>query len=95
MDDIWYLAGDKSLDFNWYSKRIILSGIIFFHILGIYTTTEIFYMNDQSPERFASTEFLNRRLQDSFLISKKAADISNLSRLYSSVRYSGYQRHKN
>ncbi|KAK9722361.1 Ubiquinone biosynthesis protein coq9, mitochondrial [Basidiobolus ranarum] len=26
-DDIWYLAGDKSFDFNWYTKRFLLSGV--------------------------------------------------------------------
>ena len=27
MDEIWYLAGDKSVDLNWYSKRLMLSGV--------------------------------------------------------------------
>lgn len=27
--DMWYLAGDKSSDYNFYTKRIILSGILF------------------------------------------------------------------
>ena len=26
--DMWYLAGDKSTDYNFYTKRLILSGII-------------------------------------------------------------------
>lgn len=92
MDDIWYFAGDRSLDFNWYTKRIILSGALFNLILGIYTSTEIFYMNDQSPNRSKTGDFLNRRLNDSFQISKKAGEIYSLSRLYASAtRYSGYQ----
>lgn len=27
--DMWYLAGDKSSDYNYYTKRIILSSILF------------------------------------------------------------------
>ena len=27
--DMWYLAGDKSTDYNFYTKRLILSGILF------------------------------------------------------------------
>ena len=26
VDDIWYAAGDKSADFNWYTKRALLAG---------------------------------------------------------------------
>ena len=27
VDDIWYWAGDRSTDFNWYTKRALLAGI--------------------------------------------------------------------
>ena len=26
MDEMWYLSGDRSIDFNWYSKRFLLTG---------------------------------------------------------------------
>ncbi|PFH63033.1 hypothetical protein XA68_10074 [Ophiocordyceps unilateralis] len=53
-DEIWFLAGDKSVDSSWYSKRASLS--------LIYSTTELFMTNDKSP-RFAETrQFLDRRL---------------------------------
>lgn len=26
-DDIWYYAGDRSTDFNWYTKRGILGAV--------------------------------------------------------------------
>jgi ubiquinone biosynthesis protein COQ9 len=35
VDEIWYLAGDHSVDLNWYSKRFLLA--------GIYTSTGIHY----------------------------------------------------
>ena len=27
VDDIWYYAGDRSTDFNWYTKRGILAAV--------------------------------------------------------------------
>ena len=27
VDDIWYCAGDRSTDFNWYTKRALLATI--------------------------------------------------------------------
>ena len=38
--DIWYLAGDKSTDYNFYTKRIILSGILFKLYFKILTLKE-------------------------------------------------------
>jgi ubiquinone biosynthesis protein COQ9 len=26
MDEMWFLAGDRSVDFNWYTKRFLLTG---------------------------------------------------------------------
>jgi ubiquinone biosynthesis protein COQ9 len=56
VDEIWYLAGDQSIDLNWYSKRVLLA--------GVYTSTELFMVNDRSLQ-FQDTEmFLDRRLRD-------------------------------
>ena len=38
--DMWYLAGDKSTDYNFYTKRLILSGILFKLYLKILTLKE-------------------------------------------------------
>ena len=55
-DEIWYLAGDTSVDSSWYSKRGALA--------GVYAATEVFMTQDKS-EGFAETEnFLDRRLDD-------------------------------
>ena len=37
---MWYLAGDKSTDYNFYTKRIILSGILFKLYFKILTLKE-------------------------------------------------------
>ncbi|OCL02780.1 ubiquinone biosynthesis protein COQ9 [Glonium stellatum] len=56
-DEIWFLAGDTSVDTSWYTKRASLS--------AIYSATEVFMTQDQSTN-FADTEkFLDARLEDS------------------------------
>lgn len=55
-DEIWYLAGDQSVDGSWYTKRAALS--------AIYSATEVFMTQDTS-KNFADTErFLDARLAD-------------------------------
>ncbi|QDS71749.1 hypothetical protein FKW77_009008 [Venturia effusa] len=56
-DEIWFLAGDVSVDTSWYTKRASLS--------AIYAATEVFQTQDQSTE-FRDTEaFLDARLGES------------------------------
>ncbi len=52
-DEIWFLAGDVSVDASWYTKRASLS--------AIYAATELFMTNDQSPEFQDTRDFLRRR----------------------------------
>ncbi|ORX92626.1 ubiquinone biosynthesis protein COQ9, mitochondrial precursor [Clohesyomyces aquaticus] len=55
-DEIWFLAGDASVDTSWYTKRASLS--------AIYSATEVFMTQDRS-KNFAETEqFLDARLED-------------------------------
>lgn len=55
-DEMWYLAGDTSVDFSWYSKRASLA--------AVYASSEVFMTTDTSKD-FADTEsFLNRRLEE-------------------------------
>ncbi|KAF2687813.1 ubiquinone biosynthesis protein COQ9 [Lentithecium fluviatile CBS 122367] len=59
-DEIWYLAGDKSVDSSWYTKRAALS--------AIYSATEVFMTQDTSKD-FADTEqFLDARLEDNMKV---------------------------
>ncbi|TWU78096.1 Ubiquinone biosynthesis protein coq9, mitochondrial [Metarhizium rileyi] len=55
-DEIWYLAGDKSVDSNWYSKRAYFS--------MAYSTSELFMTKDKSPGFVDTRNFLNRRLEE-------------------------------
>ena len=54
VDTIWYAAGDKSVDFSWYSKRAILA--------GIYGVTLLYWLQDGSSGDEATLQFLDRRL---------------------------------
>ncbi|XP_026028399.1 ubiquinone biosynthesis protein COQ9, mitochondrial [Astatotilapia calliptera] len=56
MDDIWYYAGDRSTDMNWYTKRAALT--------GIYNTTELVMIQDSSPDYQDTWAFLDNRIQD-------------------------------
>jgi ubiquinone biosynthesis protein COQ9 len=55
-DDIWFRAGDLSADLNWYSKRILLAGVI--------SSTEIFMLQDTSLQFKDTWAFLDRRFED-------------------------------
>ena len=64
VDTMWYLAGDNSTDFNFYTKRLILS--------GIYVSTLLIFFNknieeaenniDKSLKRIAKLPKLKERL---------------------------------
>ena len=51
---VWYKAGDKSTDYNHYTKRILFN--------TVYASTELFMLTDKSKDFNATWEFLDRRL---------------------------------
>ena len=56
VDDIWYVAGDRSADFSFYTKRGLLAGVV--------ASTTLYWLDDSS-EDFADTHaFLERRIDD-------------------------------
>jgi ubiquinone biosynthesis protein COQ9 len=55
-DEIWYLAGDTSVDTSWYTKRASLA--------AVYASSELFMTTDTSKNFAATEEFVNRRLED-------------------------------
>ncbi len=54
VDTIWHAAGDRSADFSWYTKRAILT--------GVYSSTLLFWLRDESDDHEATLAFLDRRL---------------------------------
>lgn len=55
-DAIWYAAGDTATDYNWYSKRGLL--------LGVLGATSLYWLNDRSEGHQATWAFLERRIDD-------------------------------
>lgn len=56
IDDIWYYAGDKSTNINWYTRRATVA--------AVYGMTELFMLQDESPDFTETWAFLDRRLAD-------------------------------
>lgn len=54
VDSIWHAAGDGSVDFSWYTKRVILA--------GVYGSTLLYWLSDGSDDDEATLAFLDRRL---------------------------------
>lgn len=59
---MWYAAGDNATDFNWYTKRALLA--------GVYMSTLLFWLNDESEGQQETWEFLDRRIDDVMQIQK-------------------------
>ncbi|MEO1562621.1 MAG: COQ9 family protein [Pseudomonadota bacterium] len=62
VDVIWRTLGDTSQDVNWYTKRATLS--------GVYSSTVLFWIGDDSEADQATWEFLDRRIADVMQIEK-------------------------
>ncbi len=56
VDALWYAAGDKATDFNFYTKRAILAAIC--------SATFLYWFNDRSIDHAATLKFLERRLDE-------------------------------
>lgn len=56
VDRMWRLAGDQSLDFNFYTKRATL--------IAVYASTLLFWLNDRSDNQQDTNDYLARRLRN-------------------------------
>ncbi len=56
VDKMWYEAGDTATDFNHYTKRTLLA--------GVYSSTLMYWLNDDSKNHQNTWEFLDRRIED-------------------------------
>lgn len=61
-DAIWIWAGDTATDYNRYTKRGLLSGVL--------TATTLYWLNDQSAGHADSWAFLDRRIDNVLSIGK-------------------------
>ncbi|MEM9011985.1 MAG: COQ9 family protein [Pseudomonadota bacterium] len=61
-DTIWRALGDDSQDYNWYTKRMTLSGVL--------SATLLYWLGDESPGAVRTREFVDRRIDDVMQIEK-------------------------
>lgn len=66
-DAIWRALGDTSDDLNWYTKRLTLS--------GVYGSTVLFWLGDDSGGHQATWAFLDRRIENVMQIEKLKASV--------------------
>ena len=66
-DRIWNTAGDTAQDYNWYTKRLTLS--------GVFSATLLFWLGDTSPEKLETWAFLDRRIGDVMRFEKMKASL--------------------
>lgn len=85
-DAIWRAAGDTATDFNHYTKRTML--------LGVYASTMLVLVDDESEDLAETRAFLARRIDDVMRIEKAKAGFKarseyrlSLSRFIGRLRY--------
>jgi len=66
-DHVWTALGDTSRDINWYTKRATLS--------GVWASTVLYWLGDESPGSAETTEFIDRRIEDVMRIEKVKAQV--------------------
>jgi ubiquinone biosynthesis protein COQ9 len=71
VDAIWYALGDRSTDYNFYTKRGLLA--------GVYSTTLLHWLNDKSADCADTWSFLDRRIAEVMLIPQAMARIGKLT----------------
>jgi len=68
-DHIWYVAGDSSVDVNWYTKRASLS--------AVYSTTELYMVQDNSKDYRDTWEYLDNRLNNMLSLGHMSGSAQN------------------
>ena len=61
-DAIWNALNDRSDDINWYTKRMLLYGVL--------TSTSLFWIGDDSIDQAETWAFLDRRIEDVMRIER-------------------------
>lgn len=62
VDAMWRWAGDASTDYNFYTKRGLLAGVL--------SATTLYWMNDASESQADTRQFLDRRISEVMEVPK-------------------------
>lgn len=68
-DLIWDVCGDDAKDYNWYTKRAILS--------AVYSATVLYWLGDHDPEFHPTWAFLDRRIEGVMQFEKTKAQLKD------------------
>ena len=71
VDLMWRAAGDTATDFNYYSKRGLLA--------GVYGSTLLYWLEDNSENRRDSWDFLERRIADVMRVPRAISRLKKLA----------------
>lgn len=69
-DKAWYVAGDESADFNYYTKRATL--------VAVYSSSLLFWLEDESEFHSKTSAFLRRRIENVMQFGSVKKKISEL-----------------
>ncbi len=70
VDLMWKAIDDPSTDFNYYTKRLTLS--------GVYSSTLLYWLNDESENYQDTWDFLDRRITNVMQFEKTKAKFRNM-----------------
>ena len=70
VDAIWYAAGDRSTDFSFYTRRLLLG--------AVYASTLLFWLDDDTEDFKATWAFLDRRIGNVMGIGKLTGRIRRI-----------------
>ncbi|NQW11980.1 MAG: COQ9 family protein [Alphaproteobacteria bacterium] len=70
VDHIWHACGDRSTDFNFYTKRGLLA--------AVYTSTLLYWLDDESDDHADTWAFLDRRIADVMRVPRFTGQLKGL-----------------
>ncbi|MBL0941486.1 MAG: COQ9 family protein [Alphaproteobacteria bacterium] len=74
VNTMWYCAGDTATDFNFYTKRGLLT--------GVYSSAFIYWLNDQSAGFADTRAFVERRISNVMVIPKMKGRIQEFCKIF-------------
>lgn len=72
VDAIWYACGDRSTDFNFYTKRGLLA--------AVYSSTLLYWLDDESEGHEATWAFLDRRIENVMQVPKIQGKLGKITK---------------
>lgn len=87
VDDVCHLAGDRSVDIGWYTRRIGFA--------SIYKMVELYLLQDKSPDHKATWEFLERRMDEGIQIQEFFSNSDQKTQTMAKALGSAFQTARN